>query len=160
MIQSVGIWLFLVFGKRDFLTTKLQDSQSWTWTWLLGNRNNYLEVRKKNSTEFSISFFFFFFFFLFLFLFWPHCGIWNFLTQGSNPTCRCNLCHSWGNTRSLTHCSGLGIKPELQHGPEPLQRQQWILNVLCHSRNSRIWCFSSKKPFSQISIVPFKSTEV
>ena len=30
-------------------------------------------------------------------------GIWKFPDQGLNPCHSCNMCHSWGNTRSLTH---------------------------------------------------------
>ena len=54
----------------------------------------------------------------------------NFPGQLSNLSCSCNLCHSRGNARSLTHCTRLGMKPAL-----PL-RQCQILNLLCHSRNS------------------------
>ena len=34
----------------------------------------------------------------------------SFLGQGWNPSCICDLCHSFGNARSLTHCSRLGIR--------------------------------------------------
>ena len=36
------------------------------------------------------------------------CNIWKFLGQGLNQSCSCNLCHSWGNVRSLTHCTTVG----------------------------------------------------
>ena len=39
--------------------------------------------------------------------------LWHmeFSGQRSDPSHYCNLSHSCGNTRSLTHCAGLGIKP-------------------------------------------------
>ena len=33
-------------------------------------------------------------------------GLWKFLGQGSNLSQSCDLCHSCGNTGSLTHCGG------------------------------------------------------
>ena len=39
--------------------------------------------------------------------FWPPCGIWNSLGQGSEPQSRPTV--HCGNTRSLTHCAGPGI---------------------------------------------------
>ena len=36
----------------------------------------------------------------------------EFLGQGSDPSCSCNLSHSYGNARSLTHGAGLGIESE------------------------------------------------
>ena len=38
------------------------------------------------------------------------CGIWKFPGQGSNPSHNCDLCHSFGNTRSLTHCATVGTQ--------------------------------------------------
>ena len=32
-------------------------------------------------------------------------GVWKFPVQGSNPCLSCDLCHSCGNARSLTHCA-------------------------------------------------------
>ena len=46
--------------------------------------------------------------------FLPHCGIWKFPDQGRNLSCTCDLCHSYGNAGSITHCVGLGIKPAPQ----------------------------------------------
>ena len=44
--------------------------------------------------------------FSFFFSFFGHTsGIWMFLSQGSNPSHSCNLCHCYGNTGSLTHCT-------------------------------------------------------
>ena len=43
--------------------------------------------------------------------------------------------HSYNNIGSLTGCAKWGIKPVL------LQRQQQILNPLCHSRNSLAFFF-------------------
>ena len=39
----------------------------------------------------------------------------EFLGQGSDPSQRCHQCYSLGNTKSLTHCTGLGMKPVSQH---------------------------------------------
>ena len=64
------------------------------------------------------------------------CSIWKFPIQGLNTSCSCDLRHSRGNARSLTHCTRLGIEPVPQQQPELLQKQHWILNLLCHSRNS------------------------
>ena len=50
-------------------------------------------------------------FFSSFFLFGQACSIWKFLGQGSNLSRNCDLCHSCGNTESLTHHMGLGIKP-------------------------------------------------
>ena len=43
-------------------------------------------------------------FFLFFFFGYTH-GIWKFLGQGWNPNQSCDLCHSYSNTWSLTHCT-------------------------------------------------------
>ena len=40
-------------------------------------------------------------------------GMRKFPGQGSNSCCSFGLCHSCNNTGSLTHSTGLGIKPEL-----------------------------------------------
>ena len=71
----------------------------------------------------------FFFFSLSLFFSWTH-SILKFLGQGSNPSHPCNLHHSCGNTRSLTHCARPGIKSTPQQQPKPPQRQCRILNPL------------------------------
>ena len=60
-------------------------------------------------------------------------GIWNFLGQVSNLSCSCNLCHSFNNAGSLSHCTRPGIEPWSQQWPESLQRQCQILKLLCHS---------------------------
>ena len=56
----------------------------------------------------------------FFFPFFSHTwGIWKFPSQGWNLSHICNLHHSCGNTRSLTHCSGLGVElamPQKQAG--------------------------------------------
>ena len=44
---------------------------------------------------------------------WPLRSIWGSQAR-SDPSCRCNLSHSCGNTGSLTHCAGLGIEPASQ----------------------------------------------
>ena len=38
----------------------------------------------------------------------------KFLGQRSDLRCSCDLCHSCGNAKSLTHSVGLGIKPASQ----------------------------------------------
>ena len=53
--------------------------------------------------------------------------------QRSNPSCSCDLHYSCGNDRYLTHCARPSIDPVL------LQRQYWILNLLCQSKNSSLW---------------------
>ena len=66
----------------------------------------------------------------FLFVFWPHSPPMGVPVPGLSPSHSSDLHHSFGNTRSLTHSAGLGIKPM------PLQRQHWILNPLHHKGNS------------------------
>ena len=62
---------------------------------------------------------------------WDFLGsIWKFPDQGSNPRHSYSLHHSFSNAWSLTHCSGLKIKPM------PLQKQCQIFNLLHHSGNS------------------------
>ena len=70
--------------------------------------------------------------------------------RGLNWSHGSDLQHSCSNAGSLTHCARLGIQAIPQRQPEPLQRQCWILNLLCHSRNSNFhiflpgyWSFSS-----------------
>ena len=52
---------------------------------------------------------FFFFFFL-----WPPPWRMEFPGQGSDPSHTFSLCCRCGNSGSLTHCAGLGIKPASQ----------------------------------------------
>ena len=51
--------------------------------------------------------YFYFYFFSFLAALWHM----EFLGQGSNLSWSCDLYHSCGNARSLTHCAGPGIEP-------------------------------------------------
>ena len=84
----------------------------------------------------SLSFFPFVLFF-FLFMAAPF-----FLDPGVDPSCSCNICLSCGNTRSLTHCAGPGIKPTPPQRPSLCSQ---VLNPLCHSRNflwAVSWCNS------------------
>ena len=67
---------------------------------------------------------------LFICLFNCTHSIWKFLGRRLSPGCGCNLRHGCSNSGSLTHCARPGVKPVL------LQRQHWILNPLCHCRNS------------------------
>ena len=41
-------------------------------------------------------------------------NIWKSLSQESNLSCSCTLCHSCVNGGSLTYCTGLGIEPAPQ----------------------------------------------
>ena len=47
----------------------------------------------------------------FFFLFWLCSQHMKFPSQGWNPSCSCNLCHSCSNPVSLTHHTGPGIGP-------------------------------------------------
>ena len=61
--------------------------------------------------------------------------IGKFLGQGSNLSCRCHLRHSCSSAGSLSHCTGLGIKPRPQQWPDLPQGQHHIFNPLLHSGN-------------------------
>ena len=50
-------------------------------------------------------------FFFFFFFFGHTCSIWKYPGHELNPSCSCNLQHSWGNAGSLTHCARLRIEP-------------------------------------------------
>ena len=65
--------------------------------------------------------------FYFIYLLSPIIDQKQFLRQGSN--CSCNLSHSCGNARSLTHCAGPGIKPVSQCSQETIDpiMPQWEL---------------------------------
>ena len=81
-----------------------------------------MEAQKQTSLFSTLNHHSFFFFFLILFSFFCcTCGIWKFLGQGLNPSHSSYLHHSFGITRSLTHCTRLVI--ELA----PPQRQgRWL----------------------------------
>ena len=64
-------------------------------------------------------------------IFWPHPQHVEIFGHRLNPSCSCDLHHSRGNTRSLTHCTRPGTKPMLS-----MQRQHWIFNLLCHTWDS------------------------
>ena len=68
-----------------------------------------------------------------IFLFWPH--LWH--VDVSAPTTVAAMA-----TRSLTHCTGLGITPLPQQQPKLLQRQHSIAYTIAQSRNSEedIFC--------------------
>ena len=53
----------------------------------------------------------FYFYFLFFLLFLATPWLMEFPGQRLNPSQSCDLCHSCGNTRSLTLCAGPVIKP-------------------------------------------------
>ena len=67
--------------------------------------NKWQEDKKKEKILVITSLFFLFF--LFLATPWPM----EFLGQGSDPSHSCNLCCSYGNTRSLNPLCQPGIKP-------------------------------------------------
>ena len=72
--------------------------------------------------------------FCIFFSFFSHtCSTWKFPGQELNPSCSCDLRHSCSNTRSLTHCAGLGIIK-----PAPTETI-WIINSLYHSENSNMY---------------------
>ena len=52
------------------------------------------------------------------FFFFPTLRHIEFLGQGSDLSHSCDLSHSYGNTRSFTHCTRLGIEPESQGSRE------------------------------------------
>ena len=70
--------------------------------------------------------------YLFVFYSWTR-DIWKLLGQRWNWSCGLDLRHSLGNAM------GPGIEPVPLQCPEALQRQHWILNLLCHSRNPPDW---------------------
>ena len=84
------------------------------------------------------------FFFFFLFFFGYTHGIWKFPVQRLNPSCSYDLCYSCGSSGSLTHCTGLGVKPVPQQPPEPPQRQHRIFNLYCTTVRTPwfifLWC--------------------
>ena len=47
-------------------------------------------------------------------------SVWKFLGQELNPGVSCDPLHSCSNAGSFTHCTRLGIKPELPQHLEPL----------------------------------------
>ena len=56
----------------------------------------------------------------------------EFPGQGSNPSQNCPLCHSWGNARSLIHCTRPVIKPMsllLQRHHHPVEPQWEFLSL-------------------------------
>ena len=57
----------------------------------------------------------------------------EFLGQGCGPSCNCDWSHSCSNTRSLPHCTGLGIEPMSlcsQDAADPIVPQQELPS--CH----------------------------
>ena len=87
-------------------------------------------------------------FLLFLFVFWLPCSIWSSPGQGSDPSHSCNLSHSCDNTRSLIHCTRLGIKPTSQHSQDatnPVVPQQELQPTVFYYTNfvqqiMNSWC--------------------
>ena len=56
----------------------------------------------------------------------------EFLGQGSDPSCSCNLCQSCGNARSLTDCAQPGLGPVSQCSREaasPIAQERELLEI-------------------------------
>ena len=64
---------------------------------------------------------------IFFFL-WPHHSIWNFPGQGSNPSYRCDLCHSSSIARSLTHCTTVGTPNMISYWYLSLNYISWVIS--------------------------------
>ena len=78
----------------------------------------------------------------FLFFFFSHtCSIWMLLGQGLNPSWSYDLCHSCGNTGSLTHWT----RPESKYATK---ETNWTINPLRHSRKSSHFLFLGNRPHS------------
>ena len=56
--------------------------------------------------------------FIYLFFFLANLRHMDFLGQGSDPSCSCELSLSCGNAGSLTHCDKMGIIPSSQHSQD------------------------------------------
>ena len=69
--------------------------------------------------------YYYYYFFLFLAAPWHV----EFLGQGSDPSCRCDLCCSCGNAGSFTHSAGPGTEPASQCCRDPADpvAPQWEL---------------------------------
>ena len=64
----------------------------------------------------------------------------DFPGQGSDPSHSCHLSHSYGNTRSLTHCARPGIEP-VPHSSEDATDPvvpQWSVKTEVYSTGSYI----------------------
>ena len=108
---------------------RTQDPALWLWGTavplhsckLLGNVFDFSETSSRSGDD-NNSFFFL--------LFSCTHDLWMFWGQKSNPSHSCNLCHSRGNTRSLTHWARPGIKPASS------KTLCQVLNLLRSNRNS------------------------
>ena len=81
----------------------------------------------------SVGHLFFSFFLFFFFSFSSAPQLMEFLDQGSDPSHSCNLCHSYGNARSLTHCAEPGnLCPSAA---------ETLTIPLCYSGNSQLGIF-------------------
>ena len=91
------------------------------------------EIKPGNSLiKYSQSLFCFVLFFCFLGFFGCIGSIQKFLGQGSNPSCRYKLHHSWGNARSLTHLTGPGIEPVHPQRQHQISRgNTWLEIFFC-----------------------------
>ena len=114
----------------------LWDEPSRCWLW-----NNWVLINSKILTFFkSLCWIYQLYIFsaqrpweFFFFPFQVHRQHMKFPGQGSDLSWGFNLCHSYGNTGSLTYCARLGIEPV------PPQRQRQIVNPLRHGGNPRPW---------------------
>ena len=67
--------------------------------------------------------------FIYLFIYLAALWLTEFLGQGSDLSCSCDLSYSFDNAGSLTHCAQLEIEPKSQFSQDPA-------DLLCHSGNS------------------------
>ena len=76
---------------------------------------------------------------VFSFFFSCTCGIWKFPGQGSNPSHGCDLCHNYGNTRSLTHFA-IVVTPQVLFFPKRL-----VIRRRKEKMASRLWGKQSER---------------
>ena len=81
-----------------------------------------------------------------LFLFFLLAAPWHmeFLGQASDPSCSCDLSRNCSNTRSLTHCARLDIKPASQ-GPQDNKMPPVLLHHSGNSEGCYFWQSSLSK---------------
>ena len=80
----------------------------------------------------------------FLFLFFPFLATpqrTEFLAQGSDGSCSCNLSHSCSNARSLTLCARLGIEHVSLYSRDPanLIAPQREVCAVSHLKQQHLW---------------------
>lgn len=91
--------------------------------------------------------------YLFIYLFWAALWHMEFLDQGSDPTHSCDLSHSCGNTRSLTHCARLRFEPASQHSQDvsdPISPQWERQRDSLRYKDTEGWSKGGKRESTQI----------